>query len=285
MNKILNKKVDRAIKLIQSAGRIAKEHGQPVDVAYSGGKDSDVILELVKMSQVDFKAYYNNTTIDPKGTIKHVKEQKVNIINPKENFLQIIKKHGYPNRTKRFCCGYLKEKPLPTSDYCIMGIRKEESIRRAKRYKEPEECRIFNKIKKVRQYYPILDWTIDDVSEFIKQRNIKCADVYYDDNGVFHPERRLGCMCCPMMYYKKRIQEFLKYPNMVKLYIHGGGEWFENHKDTKTGKKFESVYDWFVFDLFFNRDYIKFYDVVNNNIFKDKFDCKTFLENYFKIKL
>ena len=46
MTEELQKKVNRAVKLIQSAGA----DGQTVEVAYSGGKDSDVILELTKMS-------------------------------------------------------------------------------------------------------------------------------------------------------------------------------------------------------------------------------------------
>ena len=73
----LKKKVERSVKLIQSAGKVAKEHGQPLEICYSGGKDSDVILELAKMSGVDYRAIYKNTTIDPPGTIAHVKANGV----------------------------------------------------------------------------------------------------------------------------------------------------------------------------------------------------------------
>ena len=59
MDEQLNRKVERAIKLIQSAGKVAKEHGQPLEVAYSGGKDSDVILELAKMAGVEYDAVYS----------------------------------------------------------------------------------------------------------------------------------------------------------------------------------------------------------------------------------
>ena len=65
----LQRKVDRAVKLIQAAGKVAKEHGQPLEICYSGGKDSDVILELAKMSGIKYRAIYKNTTIDPPGTI------------------------------------------------------------------------------------------------------------------------------------------------------------------------------------------------------------------------
>lgn len=64
----LRRKVARAIKLIQSAG----SDGSVVEVCYSGGKDSDVILELTRMAGIRYRAIYKNTTIDPPGTIRHV---------------------------------------------------------------------------------------------------------------------------------------------------------------------------------------------------------------------
>ena len=70
----LQKKVEQAIRLIKSAGRMAEKKGQPVEISYSGGKDSDVILELARMSGINYQAIYKNTTIDPPGTIAHVKE-------------------------------------------------------------------------------------------------------------------------------------------------------------------------------------------------------------------
>lgn len=77
MTKELEKKVNQAIKLIQSASKVAKEHGQPLEVGYSGGKDSDVILELVRMANVPYRAIYKNTTIDPPWTISHALEMGV----------------------------------------------------------------------------------------------------------------------------------------------------------------------------------------------------------------
>lgn len=67
----LRKKVDRAVTLIRSAGA----DGSVVEVSYSGGKDSDVILELTRMAGIRYRAIYKNTTVDPPGTLKHVREQ------------------------------------------------------------------------------------------------------------------------------------------------------------------------------------------------------------------
>ena len=210
MTQDLQKKVDRAIKLIQSASKIAAENGCPqIEVCYSGGKDSDVILELTKMANVEFRAIYKNTGIDPNGTIQHCKENNVEIMKPKKNFGELIIKHGFPSRKNRYCCQYLKEQKI--LDYAILGIRANESNARKKRYKEPEQCREYNKKEKTRQYFPILDWTKEDVLEFIKESGIKLHPLYYDKNGNIDINTRLGCMCCPMQSYKKRLNEFLSY--------------------------------------------------------------------------
>ena len=169
MNKELEKKIEQAVKLLQVCYKSA---GEPLEVAYSGGKDSDVILELAKMSGIEYQAIYKNTTIDPPGTIKHAKENGVEIRRPKESFFFLMMKAGYPNRFKRFCCSVLKEYKI--LDNCVMGIRKCESVKRAKRYTEPTECRIFggNKKNHVNAIYPILDWSDEDELEFIDRKSV-----------------------------------------------------------------------------------------------------------------
>ena len=69
----LKKKVDRAIRLLQS---IPTDDG-PVELSYSAGKDSDVILELSKMAGIKYRAIYKNTTLDRPGAIKHAKDMGV----------------------------------------------------------------------------------------------------------------------------------------------------------------------------------------------------------------
>lgn len=84
------KKIDRAIKLIQAGAEMAAKANQPIEVAYSGGKDSDVILELAKMAGVNYRAIYKNTTIDPPGTIAHAKQKGAEIRRPENSFLEIL---------------------------------------------------------------------------------------------------------------------------------------------------------------------------------------------------
>lgn len=49
----LDDKVRQAVKLLQVFGK-----GKVVEVSYSGGKDSDVILELAKMAGIEFRCAY-----------------------------------------------------------------------------------------------------------------------------------------------------------------------------------------------------------------------------------
>jgi len=284
MRKELEKKVQRAVKLIQSASKIAADNGCPeIEVAYSGGKDSDVILELTKMAGVPYRAIYKNTTIDPAGTIKHAQDMGAEILRPKKSFFELVAENGFPTRFGRFCCKYLKE--YKVLDYAILGIRRSESRKRSEKYKEPEGCRVYSKKEKVRQYYPILDWTNVDVEEFIRERGIRCAPVYYDKQGDFHVERRLGCLCCPLMGKRKRIEEFKAYPNMVKAYIRACKKWMERHPNTKSASIYKNdIYAKFVRDVFFCDNSQEWEEMNSEYSLLPPPDYKQFLEDYFKIK-
>ena len=206
-----DKKVARSIRLLQS---IPTEEG-PIEVSYSGGKDSDVILELAKMAGIPFRAIYKNTTIDPPGTIKHCKAKDIEILQPKLSFMQIVAKKGVPTRRARFCCSELKE--YKVLDRAIQGIRRCESRARKERYKEPEICRVYDKNNKVKVYLPILDWTDADVERFVAERKIECHPLYYDQQGNFHVERRLGCIGCPMQSDNGK-EDYKQYPKLLKSF-------------------------------------------------------------------
>lgn len=177
----LQKKIDRSTKLLQS---VAKGYDGEIEVAYSGGKDSDVILQLAKEAGIKYRAIYKNTIIDPPGTIKHAKEMGAEVRTPEKGFFKLVQEHGYPSRYGRWCCGYLKEGKTPGYDKCIIGVRKSESQARAKRYNEPTQC-LGTKKDPREAVYPILNWTDDDVRDFILDRGITCAPHYYDMGGYF----------------------------------------------------------------------------------------------------
>ena len=276
----LQKKIDRSIKLLQS---VAKGYDGEIEVAYSGGKDSDVILQLAKEAGIKYRAIYKNTTIDPPGTIAHVKAMGVEVMQPEKSFFKIVASNGFPNRFSRFCCKYLKE--YKVLDKAIMGVRKAESVKRNKRYSEPTECKYYGaktEANHVEAIYPILDWTDDDVLQFIIDRKIQLAPIYYDWGGQIDITKRLGCMCCPLASPKKRIAYFKEKPRMVKAYLRAGQKYRDTHPDVKTVKRYDDVYEWFTRDLFYSRE--EDWQRVSNTMF-GKPDYKAFLEEQFGIDL
>lgn len=281
MTEELQKKIDRAVRLIQLAGK----DGCVVEVAYSGGKDSDVVLELTRMASIKYRAIYKNTTIDPPGTIKHAMEQGAEIIRPKKTFFQLMEEQGMPNRFQRYkCCGILKE--YKVLDRSIQGIRKCESTDRNKNYEEPTECKVYGKGKKkqgVEAFYPILYWTDDDVVEFIEERGIKIHPLYYREDGTIDPKRRLGCMCCPLAYYEKRLDYFRRFPGMVRAYCRAAQKYLDAHPDGDQVKKYADVYEWFTREAFFEKQ--KHWENHKRVVQFTPPNYKDFLERYFKIKL
>lgn len=285
ITKYLQRKIDGSIRLLRA---IQKAHeGEQIEIAYSGGKDSDVILQLAKEAGINYRAVYKNTTIDPTGTLAHVRAMGVEIRQPNKSFLQLVREKGLPNRHKRFCCGELKE--YKVLDVCVMGIRREESSKRAQRYKEPTECRFYGSKKNhVESVYPILDWTLEDVREFILDRGITLAPVYYDEQGGLHIERRLGCIGCPLANRGQRLEQLKQYPTFVRATIKALGVYRENHPNSAciTKHGYRNEYEQVVRDLFFENQ--EEYNIsVSGGLFGDseRVDCKAFLEKYFNVKL
>ena len=269
----LIKKIDQSIRLLKS---IPQDKGD-VELCYSGGKDSDVILELAKMSKIKFRPIYKNTTIDPIGTIRHCLDNGVEIARPQETFFQLIRRKGFPSRSHRFCCEKLKEYKI--CDTAIQGIRKSEIKKRDEIYDEPQICRTYNNRKDcVSVFLPILNWTNEDVEEFIKERAIDCHPLYYR-GGAFDVKCRLGCIGCPLAYRKRRIKEFKDNPGFVRQWIRNGQIYYDNHQN---GQKLNNAVDAFAFTLFF--DSFREFESASNTMF-GKTDWRTYLEDYFNVDL
>lgn len=285
MRKELEDKVSNGILLIRKAYRHAKHRGKRLEICISGGKDSDVLIELCKMGGVWgsewLRPLHKSTTIDPRGTLSHVISHGVEVLRPRIDFRHCIRKSGFPSRRYRHCCGELKE--YAVEDYAVLGIRRCESTKRSKIYLEPEQCRVYNGRGKAIQYYPLLDWTDDDVREFIEERGIKCHPLYYDEQGNFHVERRLGCMCCPLSSRKIRIEDFKRNPRMVRFYIREGLRYWSSHPNLSLRKYYLDVYEQFVCDVFcdnINDFRHRFKDNIGSGV-----DCKKYIEDYFSISL
>ncbi len=272
----LDKKIKDSIRILRMGAQ-----DRTVELSYSGGKDSDVILALARMAGISIRPIYKCTTIDPPGTIRHVRENGVEVIRPEKTFFQLIEENGLPSRWCRFCCSKLKEYKI--MDDAIQGIRKSESVKRARLYREPISCRMYHN-GRVNRILPILDWTDADISEFVETHSIRCHPCYYDESGRFHAERRVGCIGCPLVSDIGR-KDFLKYPKMLKQWLVHYQIWWDRPRNniTESHKKFNDIYEAMTCRLFF-KSYPKFLTMNNKGLF-DKKDCKAMLEDYFKIDL
>lgn len=143
----------RSIERIKMASEIALAHyGKPIVCTYSGGKDSDVMLELFRRSGVPFEVHNSHTTVDAPHTVYHIRDRfkklenqgikceielpPVNKSDPqKRRFTMwslIVKKKFPPTRLKRYCCSILKEGSC-RERMIATGVRWKESNARASR--------------------------------------------------------------------------------------------------------------------------------------------------------
>ncbi len=189
--------------------------------------------------------------------------------------------NGYPTRFRRFCCSQLKEYKI--LDKVIMGIRADESTRRKERYKEPTECRVYNKKERVEAIYPILDYTLKDVAEFVNYYNLKLAPIYYRDDGSIDFTRRLGCIGCPLKSDCGR-SDFKRYPKFLIAWLKAGHQYMQKRKAAGTWNNFaQDAYQLLAAHLFYQDKMSDFRAFQSNPLFPQ--DWKGLLEDYFQIEL
>lgn len=90
-----------SVKIIMTKQRIrewVREYGTDgVYVSFSGGKDSTVLLHIVREMYPDVEAVFVNTGLEYPEIQRFVKSfDNVTILRPKMRFDEVIKKYGYP---------------------------------------------------------------------------------------------------------------------------------------------------------------------------------------------
>lgn len=230
---MLSDKIEYSINLIKKAEKLALQYDPENGfyLAFSGGKDSQIIYELAKMAGVKFKAHMNLTSVDPPQVLKFIRRNYPDVIlhRPKESIYRLIpKKKSLPTRVIRWCCDVLKEQS-GAGTVTILGIRKAESIRRSKRneietgkknfsgsldqfevHKETHISCIQGKDKILLS--PILEWSERDVWRFLKIKNLPHCELY--DMGY----TRIGCIMCPMSSKKNIARDRKLFPKVEKAY-------------------------------------------------------------------
>lgn len=144
----LQKKIDDSKDVLRLAADISKEYYHaPLIITYSGGKDSDVLLQLAIecLEPDEFEVLNAHTTLDApetvyyiRGRFKELEERGIKATvqyphYPDGKFMSIwnliVKKQTPPTRWARYCCEKLKETSTPNR-FVAIGVREAESIGR-----------------------------------------------------------------------------------------------------------------------------------------------------------
>lgn len=252
LTKEQEKKIDTAYERFRWASKEAERlFDMPLVVQYSGGKDSDVILQLAKESGVSFRVTHNLTTADPPDNVYYIRrvfarlreegiDCRINV--PKRSLWRIMRETlVIPSRIIRVYCSELKERRMPDAPYIVTGVRWSESAgRRAKSgiamvhtasahtrggeqvaaaaglltTDDASSRRLFEQcqMRGMRVLNPIIDWSDDDVWSYLASRGIEGNPLYKEG------WTRIGCVGCPLAGRRAREIAFARYPKLYKAW-------------------------------------------------------------------
>jgi phosphoadenosine phosphosulfate reductase len=277
-------KTATATERIEFAYEIASRAGNALVIAYSGGKDSDVLLDLAVKSEVPFVAQHNLTTADAPPTVYHIRDVferlrargiTADIKKPDMSMWGLIMKKGMPpTRRVRYCCEYLKERRFD-GQHIVSGVRRAESVKRAGRglheilhkqkekrivyFDENDDSRKMTEICHMKHRImtnPVIDWTDADIWDYVRENKIKMNPLY--EMGL----SRVGCVGCPMAS-RARLREFYLFPKYRKMYIAAFNRMLAERarrglKNT-TWKDGAEVFNWWVYEDY-NPDQMTMFD-------------------------
>lgn len=201
------------------------------EVAFSGGKDSAVLLDLVKkaLPKDSFVVIFGDTGMEYPDTYEMVELTKEQCEKDGIPFYiarsyftpeQSWKLFGPPARVLRWCCSVHKSTPQTLKlreitgknnfkglDY--VGVRAHESIARS----TYEYENFGKKVKGQHNFNPILEWTSAEIWAYIYFHNILVNSTYKKGNS------RAGCLFCPMGGGMSDFFRNSSYRNEINKYI------------------------------------------------------------------
>lgn len=259
-------------------------YGKPLVCTYSGGKDSDVMLELFKRSGVPFEVHNSHTTADAPQTVYHIRQtfRDLELSGIKCDIDYHVQLNGKrltmwnlipiklipPTRLVRYCCAVLKETGC-ANRMIATGVRWAESNKRKNRAEfeaigktqksaihattekmllsDNDDARqIFERceIKAKTVVNPIIEWTDHDIWEF-----------YWNECKLHNPLYsmgycRVGCIGCPMAS-RQRWKEFADFPKIKEAYIRSFEKMLEKRRSRGLGCEWrtgEDVFFWWMED-------------------------------------
>lgn len=211
---ILENLTQETIKKIYN---IYKQYNHKVDlfyVAFSGGKDSIVALDLVQkaLPHNSFKVLFGDTGMEFSDTYEVVlkteeycKKNAIDFIRAKSEFTPEYtwSRFGPPAQRMRWCCSVHKTTPqiLKIREFlgnpnfrgmAFTGIRAQESASRS----EYDDISLGEKVRGQYSCHPILEWNSAELYIFMYAHSLLINEAYKKGNS------RAGCLVCPLAGYK-----------------------------------------------------------------------------------
>lgn len=256
----LKKKIQHSVELIRKAEKIALKYDPENGYfnTFSGGKDSQALYYIVKMAGVKFQTHMSLTSVDPPQVIRFVNTHFPSVIlnRPKKSIYQIaVKRNILPTMRVRWCCQEFKES-AGAGKVTLIGVRRDESARRAKRHEVEVRGRKFsgnldefeewsrNEVERKTKRMAKRKLNEDEFS--VKSDNeVRCINgkdsilispiFDWTDKDVWHflneivkaPHcslydegyTRVGCILCPMQSVKYKLRDIRRYPHVKRGWI------------------------------------------------------------------